>query len=192
MKNKTLIISAVSTTAVLSAVLIFSFCKVSRRLLRAAGEWVGVEEKGSNQGWNNVEFENKMRAVGWYPGAEWCNFFVKMVMLTLYREGSKGYNFWKKNLSPATQTTWANLQTPSRYHEVVQKPEKGCLVIYRNNSKPSAGHIEIVKKVNHDGSYQVISGNSGFDNKAGQGVAIKTRKSGISGFTTLGFIKIMK
>ena len=175
------------------AILIANLRSAARRILRAASKWVGVKEIYNNQGWDNKEFEAQMKALGWWAGAEWCNFFVKLVVLSCCKEGSKNFKFWQSHLSPATQTTWANLKENSDYHSVSSSPTRGALVIYRNNSDGSKGHIEIVKKVNNDGSYVVISGNSGFEDGSGQGVAIKTRnKNGISGFTTLGFITIKK
>ena len=80
-----------------------------KKILNAFSKWVGVKEIGNNQGWDNKDFEAKMRAIGFYDGAQWCNFFVKMVILSLCKKDSKGYKFWNTNLNPATQVTWANL-----------------------------------------------------------------------------------
>ena len=194
--NKTHIIIGVSSAAVIatSLFLISHYNSAANKIIRCAAKWVGQKEISENQGWENKQFQNLMKSAGWWAGADWCNLFVRLVFRTVCKEGSDAYKFWDKALSPATQTTWSNLQTKSKYHSIIQKPEKGALVIYRSNSDPSKGHIEIVEKVNSDGSFEVISGNSplGTSSKP-QGVSRRHReKSGISGKKILGFIKINK
>lgn len=183
-----------STVGILSLIALIAYLRSNaRRILRAASKWIGVKEIYNNQGWDNSEFASKMKELGWWSGAEWCNFFVKLVVLSCCKKDSKNFKFWDSHLSPATQTTWSNLQNQSNYCTVSSSPSKGALVIYRNNSDNTKGHIEIVKKVYKDGSYSVISGNSNFEDQTGQGVVTKTRtKNGISGFSILGFITIKK
>lgn len=162
----------------------------SRKLIAKAKEYVGIKEIGSNGGWNNADFQAKMQSVGWYNGAEWCNFFVKMVVLELAKD--KALEFFKSTLTGSTQQTWKNFQTPSKYHEVLQKPCKGALMIYQNISDPSHGHIEIFVSGNPEKEFYVISGNSDIGGGQGQGIAYKKRNGCMKGFKILGFIKIRR
>ncbi len=194
--NKTHVIIGVSSAAAIATTIIIvsHYNSAANKILRCAGKWVGNKEIYSNQGWENKDFQNLMKSAGWWPGAEWCNLFVRLVFRTVCKKGSDAYNFWDTHLSPSTQTTWSNLQAKSKYHSIMDKPEKGSLVIYRSNSDSTKGHIEIVEKVNKDGSYEVISGNSPLGTSSQpQGVAHRHRaKTGISGFKILGFVKIKK
>lgn len=160
-----------------------------RKLIAAAKKYVGIREKSNNSGWDNTTFENKMKSAGWYSGAEWCNFFVKMLLL----ENSKGKakEFFEKNISGSTQQTWKNLQTPSKYHEVLKSPCKGALILYQRLSDPSHGHIEIFVSQGKNGGYYVVSGNSDIGNGS-QGVAYKERENGLKDYKILGYIKIRR
>lgn len=162
----------------------------SRKLIAKAKEFVGIKEIGSNGGWNNADFQAKMQAVGWQNGLEWCNFFVKMVVLQLAK--GKALEFFKSALTGSTQQTWKNFQTPSKYHEVLKTPCKGALMIYQNISDPSHGHIEIFVSGNPEKEFYVISGNSNFEKQSGQGVTYKKREGCMKGFKILGYIKIKK
>lgn len=43
--------------------------------------FVGIKEIGNNQGFDNKPFERMMKTVGWWPGAAWCAFSLKLVYL---------------------------------------------------------------------------------------------------------------
>lgn len=162
-----------------------------RKIVAAAKRYVGIRENGNNNGWNNADFEAKMKSAGWYSGAEWCNFFVRMLLLELTKGSVR--EFVNTNITGSTQLTWKNLQTPSKYHEVLKTPCKGALIIYQKLNDPSHGHIEIFVNSASDGGYYVISGNSNFKDKSGQGVAYVQRpKTGLNNHKILGYIKIKK
>lgn len=166
----------------------------ARRILRKARSFVGQKEVQQNQGFSDPAFLAKMKEAQWYVGAQWCAFFVRMVFMQVCRRGSKGYDFWHKSIHPSTQQTWANLQAPSKYHEISSKAIPRSIVVYQGTSDPSAGHIEFVDKVYRDGSYSVISANDSIPGTADQGVASKKRAAtGISSkYKILGFIKIKR
>lgn len=162
----------------------------SRRIIAAAKKYVGIKETGNNDGWNNATFEAKMKSAGWYQGAKWCNFFVKMLVLELAK--GKASEFFKQALTGSTQQTWKNFQTPSKYHEVLKSPCKGALIIYQRKSDPSHGHIEIFVSKGQNGGYYVISGNSNAKG-GGQGVVYKERTATeMDGYKILGYIKIRR
>lgn len=160
-----------------------------RKLIAAAKKYVGIREKSNNSGWDNTTFENKMKSAGWSNGAEWCNFFVKMLLLEISK--GKAKEFFEKNISGSTQQTWKNLQTPSKYHEVLKTPCKGALILYQRISDPSHGHIEIFVSKGKNGGYYVVSGNSDIGNGS-QGVAYKERENGLKDCKILGYIKIRR
>ncbi len=167
----------------------------SRRVLRKARRCVGIREIQQNAGFSDKDFQADMAAAGWYVGAQWCAFFVKMVVLSRCRKGSDGYAFWSKAINGNTNATWANLQKPSPYHEISQKPIPRSIVIYGGVQDASLGHIEFVDRVKRDGSYTVISGNDTLTDNSGQGVAARTRPStgpNAAKYKILGFIKIKK
>ena len=188
---KPLLIGAgIITLGIVTGVVVRKIRNAGSRLVAAAKKYVGIKETGSNAGWDNAAFQAKMKAVGWWSGAAWCAFFVKMVVMEIAK--GKAKEFFSKKISCNTQITWDNLQTPSEYHEVLKKPCVGCIVIYQGKTNKSEGHIEIIETVNKDGSYKVISGND-YIASGVQGVARKDRpKTGISKYNILGYIKIKK
>ena len=191
-KINTYIFYSIASIMLVSAIILIVrvFRNVSRAILKRAKKYVGNREIYGNSGFENAAFENKMRSAGWYQGAEWCNFFVKMVVCELAK--GRALDFFKKALSGSTQQTWRNLQTPSEFHEILKKPQKGCLIIYRRKSDPAHGHIEIYSGAGKNGSYSVISGNSNFPT-GGQGVVSKLRTATeMNGYDILGYIKIKK
>lgn len=184
----------IGTASLLSASLILIIIRASRpakKLLRLASNYVGIKEDGQNAGFNNQAFETKIKKVGWTSGQDWCCYTVKVLLNDLAK--GKALDFFNKNINGSTQLTWQNLQTKSKYHEILTKPQAGTFVFYQNKDNTSKGHVELIEKINKDGSYQVISGNSPFDNSSEQGIARKKRnKSGIANKTILGYLKIKK
>lgn len=178
----------------ITAVVVIKKCLKSPgdTIIAAARKYVGIRETGDNGGWDNAAFQDKMKAVGWYVGGQWCAFFVMMIMQEISK--GKAKEFFKKTLHCNTQQMWKNLQTPSPYHEVSQTPSKGALIIYQGVSNPNQGHVEIYVDKAKDGGFNIISGNSGFATGGGQGVVEKHRPaSGLgSGYKILGYIKIKK
>lgn len=44
-----------------------------------ADAFVGIKEVGNNAGFNHPTFEKMMKNIGWYKGAPWCAFFLKLI-----------------------------------------------------------------------------------------------------------------
>lgn len=167
-----------------------------RRVLRRARRYVGIREVQTNAGFSDARFQEMMRSAGWYSSAQWCAFFVRMVLLSLCRPGSEGYKFWNGRISANTNVTWDNLQRPdSRFFEISDTPLPGSIAIY-GGIVPDyrVGHIEFVDRVFRDGSYSVVSGNDTFPDGT-QGVVASRRKAtgpNASKYKILGFIKIKR
>lgn len=192
MKPKRIALTAAAVAAIIATVAIVRRNSPGRRIIRTAKKYVGIRELGNNNGWDNTDFQQKMVAVGWKNGEQWCAYFVKMILLEISK--GKAAEFFKKAASANTQITWNNFQTPSKYHEVSQKPSKGALIIYQGISDPSHGHIEIYAGPGKNGAYKVISGNTYFT-EGGQGVVMKERAANDmqkQGLKILGYIKIKK
>ena len=192
MKPKRIALTAAAVAAIITTVAIVRRNSPGRRIIRTAKKYVGIRELGNNNGWDNTDFQQKMVAVGWKNGEQWCAYFVKMILLEISK--GKAAEFFKKAASANTQITWNNFQTPSKYHEVSQKPSKGALIIYQGTSDPSHGHIEIYAGPGKNGAYKVISGNTYFT-EGGQGVVMKERAANDmqkQGLKILGYIKIKK
>ena len=192
MKTKRIALTAAATAAAIIATVAIIRRSPGRRIIRTAKKYVGIRELGNNNGWNDPDFQQKMASVGWKNGEQWCAYFVKMILLEISKGKAKEY--FKKTASANTQITWNNFQTPSKYHEVSQKPSRGSLIIYQGISDPSHGHIEIYVAPGKNGAYKVISGNTYFT-EGGQGVVMKERAANDmqrQGLKTLGYIKIKK
>ena len=193
MKTRTI---AITSAAIITTIATIAAIRISRnparRIIKAAQKYVGIHEIGSNGGWDNADFQQKMTAVGWKNGEAWCAYFVKMLLLEISK--GKANEYFKKTCSANTQITWNNFQTPSKYHEVSQKPRKGSLIIYQGISDPSQGHVEIYLSKGKNGGYNVISGNVSFPG-GGQGVVQKERTATEmqrQGLKILGYINIKK
>ncbi|WP_285055135.1 hypothetical protein [Pedobacter ginsengisoli] len=46
--------------------------------------YIGRTEKSKNSGFHDPKFEKELTAAGWYKGAPWCAFFIKMVFRKLF------------------------------------------------------------------------------------------------------------
>jgi len=148
----------------------------AQKIIQMATSQIGIKEQPANS--NNVKYNTEYygRAVNGsdYP---WCCAFVWWVFKAcgasqLFYGGQKtAYcptveNYYKK------QGKW------------YQSGKAGDMVLFDFNGKGIAGHIGIVEKVNSDGSYITIEGNTGSGNDANGGAVMRrTRyKSSIRGF----------
>lgn len=148
----------------------------AQKIVQMAASQIGIKEQPANS--NNVKYNTEYygRAVNGadYP---WCCAFVWWVFKAcgasqLFYGGQKtAYcptveNYYKK------QGKW------------YQSGKVGDMVLFDFNGKGIAGHIGIVEKVNSDGSYTTIEGNTGSGNDANGGAVMRrTRyKSSIRGF----------
>ena len=166
---------------------------IARKILAEASKWLDVHEvadsKGDytkNQGFDNADFEKKIKAVGWLKGEPYCAAFVKMVFDQIATGNAK--TFFSKNLSKHALTCFNNLKKKSDYAEQISAAEPGCLICYD-------GHIEVC--VDTDGNtHKVISANGPkeIDGKEIDGVYQRTRQAGkpIGSEPFMGYIRILK
>lgn len=148
----------------------------AQKIIAIAASQIGIKEHPANS--NNVKYNTEYygRTVNGseYP---WCCVFIWWVFRAcgaseLFYEGKKtSYcptveNFYKK------QGKWFEFAKP------------GDLVLFDFLHKGISGHIGIVEKVNSDGTYTTIEGNTGSKNDANGGAVMRRvrHKSSIRGF----------
>jgi CHAP domain len=132
-------------------------------IVGVAKKYEGKKEIPGNMGFPDKVMESEMRKIGWYPGAEWCAFFVKMAMLKTLSNlplFNKRRTIAEKLLSGSSQQTFINFQNDkSGLWEIsTNKPKVGAIVIWQQIGNPSKGHAGIVTKVNSD-NFETIEGN---------------------------------
>lgn len=159
-----------------------------------ARKFVGKEEIPGNQGFQDKKLEAKMKAIGWAPGAEWCAFYVRMVLLDSL--SGKRRELADKLLNGSSQQTYLNLEADkSGYFEATKdKPKSGAIVIWQQIGNPAKGHAGLVTKVNGD-QFETIEGNLNLDGSDGKIAArkysMKSEYNGNSwGCVLRGFINI--
>lgn len=121
-------------------------------IVKHALSFVGQKEIPPNAGFIEKVFHQKMVSVGWYKGAPWCAFFVKMV----WRECGLNTKF----ISGGALDTAKHFS--KLYGDLSGVPVEGALAICRvyKNGKPvgTKGHVRLVTKVNNDGEIVNING----------------------------------
>jgi thiol-disulfide isomerase/thioredoxin len=127
---------------------------MSEKVVEIAESYVGQKEIHGNQGFLNKDFEKKMRAVGFYTGAPWCAFFVKLV----WKESdTERY----KLIAGSALQTMRNFVKAEKI-DLVAKPNVGAIAIYRtmkNGKAQTTGHVAVVIEVG-DVTFTTVEGNT--------------------------------
>jgi hypothetical protein len=144
-------------------------------IVEAAKYYVGYTETAGNKGFTNASFEKELKSVGWYVGAPWCAFFVKLIWRKAYRNSPELLAKVNSLLNGSTQQTYNNLVKDGTF-EVSDTPAIGALVIWQHGNTNS-GHTGIVKSFNLEtNTMEVIEGNTNASgSREGDRVAIKLR-----------------
>ena len=108
MKTTTKYIIAGSIVLVMGVVGLLFINHRKKRIANVSKLYMGVEETGNNQGFNNAVFEKMMREVGWTSGAQWCSFFAKMVVANALPNLREDIDKWFSGNSQATYNNVAN------------------------------------------------------------------------------------
>lgn len=106
-----------------------------KNITEVARSYIGQEEKIKNSGFKNGWFEKLMRAVGFYTGAPWCAFFVKLV----WKESGVDHSL----ISGSVYKTMMNATKAGNWHE---KPIDGCLavwILFKDGKSTKNGHIGV-------------------------------------------------
>jgi surface antigen len=163
---------------------------IIERIKHIASNYVGVTELPNNRGWKDKTFEAKMKATGWSSGQAWCAYFAELVWFEAYK-GNPLQSSVTALFSPSATATFANFQG-SKLFKTGTTPRPGALVVWRFGFG-WRGHIGIVARVNANGTFVAIEGNT---NTAGsrEGIAVmnRTRRTNepvkASGLNLIGFV----
>lgn len=132
------------------------------KILQDAKQWIGTEEIQPNLGFKNPTFQSKMQDVGFYRGASWCAFFVRVVLKDAYADAPDTLKYLLKYTSPSTHEMWQNFRASK---EIItgQVPQLGSVVVWQEGSGTN-GHTGIVSWISDDNKqFKSIEGNTNND-----------------------------
>lgn len=125
-----------------------------QKAVDVARSYIGQTEKPKNSGFNDAEFEAKMKDVGFGAGQAWCAYFAELC----YKEaGVLPFDELDKLHSASATKTFQNFKDAG--YQVLRDPLPGCLVVWRHGSGWS-GHIGIVSHMVNGDFFKSIEGNS--------------------------------
>ncbi len=143
-------------------------------IIAVALSYVGNKEKPGNSGFVNAAFQKLMTAAGWYLGAAWCAFFVRVILLLAFKDDAR-LSVIKKCCSGNAQLTFKNFKADGTF-KTGMTPKDGALAVWQHGNGTS-GHIGIVTKAAHSfNTMQTVEGNTnGNGSREGDQVAVKLR-----------------
>lgn len=162
-------------------------------LSEVARKYVGKTEKPSNSGFQDPEFERRMKEVGWLTGQAWCSYFAELCFKEAYPDKYKKV----QNLFDASAVKTFN-KFKAGGSPISQTPVENSIVIWQHYSKGVAGwqgHAGVCIKAIDATTFKSIEGNtSGPSGNQREGfiVAEKTRtiKKVTDGLSVMGFITL--
>lgn len=149
----------------------------ANELVKKAVSQIGVKENpsGSNKVKYNTDYYGRAVSGSDYP---WCCAFIWWIFkecnaLDLFHDGRK---------TAYCPTVEAYYKSKGQWHK--SNPKVGDLVLFDFNGKGIAGHIGILEKINADGTYSVIEGNTSVSSNDNGGCVMRRQrnKSVIRGF----------
>lgn len=157
-----------------------------------ASQYIGQTEKPKNSGFNDVDFERKMRLVGFQTGHAWCQYFCELVYKEAFPERFDEFDIL---FSGSTIQTFRNFQNAA--YPIGYVPQVNSMVIWQmmKEGKPQmTGHAGIVSHVIDTWQFKSIEGNTNSTGgREGFEVAEKDRKvlaDVRNGLKVLGFIQL--
>jgi hypothetical protein len=152
--------------------------------IEIAQKYLGHKEKPGNDFDENTPLGKILKEAGHKDGEAWCQYFIEAVFVETLRA----------LFSASTVQTFHNFKKSG--YEISDTPEVGTMVIwqrYKNGLPTWQGHAGLVTKVNPDGSFGTIEGNTdSASSREGDSVQEKVRKNVRveNGLNILGFITI--
>lgn len=149
-----------------------------------AKQYIGQKEKPGNDFDADTPLGKILKEAGQKDGEAWCCYFQEAIFVETLRA----------LFSASTVQTFYNFKNAG--YEIHDVPKVGTLVIWQSykDGKPIwSGHAGLVTKVNQDGSFVTIEGNtSEKSGREGTSVQEKVRKNVRveNGLNILGFITI--
>lgn len=144
-------------------------------ILGIARKYMGMAERTPNLGFKDEAFEKKMRQVGFYTGAPWCAFLVKLIYGEAYYDNKMLHQVVAACCSGNAQDTFRNFKKDGTF-QTGQEPRPGAIVIWQLGSGKS-GHAGVVEKVEKaKNTMYCFEGNTnGFGSREGDRSALKPR-----------------
>lgn len=157
-----------------------------------ARKYLGQTEKPGNLGFNDSDFEMKMKTVGFVKTHAWCAYFAELVFKETFPDNFKELD---KLFSGSTIQTFRNFRDAA--YIIGHVPTVNHLVIWQRyvHGKPTpTGHAGIVSEVMSTWEFKSIEGNTN-DAKGREGYIVaehsrKILKEVTDGLKVLGFIQI--
>lgn len=156
-----------------------------------AKKYIGQKEGAGNKFDENTPLGKILKEAGHKDGEAWCCYFAEAVFCESFPAQNAEL---RKLFSASTIQTFQNFKEAG--YEVTDIPKVGSLVIWQRykDGKPTwQGHAALVTKVNPDGSFQTIEGNTNSaGSREGDSVQEKVRKiiRTENGLNVLGFVTI--
>lgn len=148
----------------------------AQKIIEMAASQIGIKEQpaNSNKVKYNTEYYGREVSGSDYP---WCCAFVWWV----FKHCNASALFYGGKKTAYCPTVENYYKQQGKWYK---SGKPGDMVLFDFSGKGIAGHIGIVEKVNSDGSYTTIEGNTGSGNDANGGAVMRrTRyKSSIRGF----------
>lgn len=166
---------------------------IVKSLSEIAAQYIGIKEISGNNGWDDKEFERKMKAMGWRKGLAYCAFFVKLCAFEYYSQFDSGkFSILERLFSPMAVVTYQNFKKAGYAYEI---PSKNCLVVWQTimgGEKKQTGHIAVFKDIEWP-DVITIDGNTNLaGSRDGDGIYQKRRNIKIykEGLNFIGFINL--
>lgn len=147
---------------------------IKERILSTATRYIGFSEKPNNSGFNDADFEKRMKDVGWSKSLAWCSYFAELVWKEAYNDEPEVLAKLDKLFSGSATATYKNFDIDPTF-KTSPTPVEGALAIYRFGVGWQ-GHVGIVIKVDNTDNLVVnIEGNT---NSAGgrEGIEVARKK----------------
>jgi hypothetical protein len=161
-------------------------------IVEIAEKYIGETEKPGNMGFNDAEFESKMKSVGFQKTHAWCAYFAELVFKEALPEK---YTELDALFSAGTVQTFRNFKDAAFL--IGNAPHAGDLVIWQTmkDGKPqTTGHAGIVHSAVSNTEFWSIEGNTN-DGGGREGYIVAKRIRKVipdvkNGLKILGFIQI--
>jgi len=155
-------------------------------------KYLGETEKPGNSGFNDADFEKKMKEVGFVKGHAWCSYFAELVFKEAYPER---FDELDKLFSGSTVQTFRNFRDAA--YPIGYVPQPNTLVIWQSmkDGKPQiTGHAGIVVSVKSTWEFESVEGNTS-DGKSREGYIVARHERKVladvkNGLKILGFVQI--
>lgn len=143
------------------------------QIIKKAISQIGIKENpsGSNNVKYNTDYYGRAVSGSAYP---WCCAFVWWV----FKECGASELFYDGKKTAYCPTVESFYKSKGQWH--TSNPKVGDLVLFDFSKKGIAGHIGILEKINADGTYTTIEGNTSASNQANGGCVMRRTRQRMS------------